>query len=118
MGWITSDGQYYGGDRQGEDEYIPDRPDVFYVPTFIEAFTNEHGYTTPAHWGWLYSHQEYLKPIRRERNRLLHLTDWTVNQTAWEEYRQQLRDLPNSLAELGEPVWPTPPGPLNDDFHP
>ena len=52
--------------------------------------------------------------LRRERDNLLHDTDWwassdlsiTDAQTA---YRQALRDLP-ATADPASPVWPTAPG--------
>jgi hypothetical protein len=53
--------------------------------------------------------------LRRERNSLLHDTDWwassdlsmSEDQTS---YRQALRDLPATVADPANPTWPVAPG--------
>ncbi|MDZ7894167.1 MAG: tail fiber assembly protein [Sphingobium sp.] len=59
-----------------------------------------------------------LNAIRAERNARLAACDWTqmpdgpltVGQVAaWRTYRQQLRDLPESIADPRNPIWPTRP---------
>ena len=56
--------------------------------------------------------------IRIVRNRLLAECDWTQipdaplteeQKEAWREYRQALRDIPQTFATPGEVMWPTPP---------
>ena len=53
--------------------------------------------------------------IRRRRNRLLAdcdytgAEDWPGDKAAWAQYRQALRDLPQTCATPGAVVWPTPP---------
>jgi hypothetical protein len=56
--------------------------------------------------------------VRGERNGLLSNSDWTQlddapltdeQQEAWERYRQELRDLPQTYTRVSEVVWPTPP---------
>jgi len=54
--------------------------------------------------------------VRAERNRALEESDWragkdVVLSTAWKEYRQALRDLPQDHAEANDAAdsWPTPP---------
>ena len=53
--------------------------------------------------------------VRVNRDRMLVESDWTqvndapVDQAAWAEYRQALRDLPASTTDPREAVWPTPP---------
>lgn len=54
--------------------------------------------------------------IRVERNRLLSLSDWTQlpdapvqNKTQWSEYRQQLRDLPQTIQDPSNFIWPSAP---------
>lgn len=55
--------------------------------------------------------------VRKKRNFILKSTDWTLtpgsslNQSAWVEYRQQLRDLPQRFKEnqLNKLVWPVQP---------
>ena len=56
--------------------------------------------------------------LRHERNRLLSLCDWTQlsdvvlsdeDKQAWNQYRQQLRDLPLQYQKAYEAVWPKIP---------
>lgn len=54
--------------------------------------------------------------IRLLRNELLAKTDWTQardvtlsNDSSWQTYRQQLRDIPTSTSNPDEIVWPTKP---------
>ena len=55
--------------------------------------------------------------IRTKRDQLIKDSDWTmtadasVNQAAWAEYRQKLRDLPQTYAKTGPEsvVWPAQP---------
>jgi len=52
---------------------------------------------------------------RTQRDALLSQSDWTqvpdapVDQQAWAEYRQALRDLPQQAGFPQEVVWPNPP---------
>lgn len=62
-------------------------------------------------------HQQSL--LRSQRNHLLQRSDWTQladvsvsNKELWDNYRQALRDLPETyadIASLDEVTWPTPP---------
>ena len=63
--------------------------------------------------------------IRTKRDQLIRESDWTmvqdatVNQAAWAQYRQILRDLPQTFAATGPEsvIWPTAPstsGPNSD----
>jgi hypothetical protein len=55
--------------------------------------------------------------IRTKRDQLIKASDWTmipdatVNQASWAQYRQILRDLPQTYAATGPEsvVWPKPP---------
>lgn len=53
--------------------------------------------------------------LRKERNKILALSDWTqvadapVDQAAWAAYRQALRDLPANTTDPANPVWPSKP---------
>lgn len=55
--------------------------------------------------------------LRIERNMKLAACDWTqvsdapVDQAAWAAYRQALRDLPASIDDPDDVIWPTPPSP-------
>lgn len=57
---------------------------------------------------------ERLANVRARRNSILAASDWTQASDSplsqqlkdkWKQYRQELRDLPDS----GKPYWPTPP---------
>jgi hypothetical protein len=64
--------------------------------------------------------QEALEALRRERNIKLAMSDWTQlpdlplneeQKAAWAEYRQALRDIPNTgVFEQNLIQWPQPPG--------
>jgi hypothetical protein len=56
--------------------------------------------------------------LRRERKNLLSDSDWTQGrdsplttekQDEWVAYRQALRDLPSTVTDPTNVVWPTPP---------
>lgn len=73
-----------------------------YVPIFLPEEITE------AKW----------EALRQERDKLLYQTDWTqlpVNpltaeqKVAWETYRQQLRDLPDTTIDIDNVIWPTSP---------
>jgi hypothetical protein len=59
--------------------------------------------------------EELAKQVRTERDRLLSASDWTqvadapVDQAAWAEYRQALRDVPEQEGFPENVVWPTKP---------
>jgi hypothetical protein len=61
----------------------------------------------PDEWVW--------ERLRLRRDALLVASDWTqvidapVDQNAWAEYRQALRDLPESVNDPREVVWPEAP---------
>ncbi len=57
-----------------------------------------------------------LADLRAQRTAKLSASDWTQladapaqTKAAWVTYRQQLRDLPATVADPSAPVWPTPP---------
>lgn len=60
-----------------------------------------------------------LIQLRADRNEKLSDCDWTQLPDAplseeqkelWQEYRQALRDLPETVSDLNNIVWPTKPG--------
>lgn len=62
--------------------------------------------------------EEQWKKIREERNKLLLNCDWTQlsdtnvseqDRILWSAYRQQLRDLPSTITDPFDVVWPVPP---------
>jgi len=62
--------------------------------------------------------EEAWAALRGRRDWLLGKTDWTqvpdapVDQAAWAEYRQALRDLPEQTEDPRDVVWPEPPAPI------
>ena len=57
-----------------------------------------------------------MKMLRMERNAKLAETDWTQsrdvtlsNDSAWQTYRQALRDITDSATSLDDVTWPTKP---------
>ena len=57
-------------------------------------------------------------PIREERDRLLSACDWTQTndvpltaeqKAAWADYRQALRDIPQSFDSADDVIWPEAP---------
>jgi hypothetical protein len=70
--------------------------------------------------------EEIWEPIRRERNRLLAESDWTmvadipgdVNLREWEIHRQRLRDLPSLYENPKDVIFPrSPECRADDDFN-
>jgi hypothetical protein len=66
------------------------------------------------------SYNSGLEKAREQRNSLLFYSDWTQGpdvalsleeKQAWAEYRQLLRDLPDTVDEFGGFTLPTPPNP-------
>ena len=70
------------------------------------------------------SDEELWENIRKERNERLQLSDWTQvldlplekNYLAWQDYRQILRDIPQSFNSPLEVKWPTEPSKLDKDY--
>lgn len=59
--------------------------------------------------------EQEAEEVRTQRDALLKETDWTqvadapVDQSAWADYRQALRDVPQQEEFPQEVVWPTKP---------
>jgi hypothetical protein len=53
--------------------------------------------------------------LRDERNSKLYESDWTqlpdsnVDKQSWAEYRQKLRDLPETVTDINNVTWPVEP---------
>ena len=60
-------------------------------------------------------HPDLAAEARQQRNALLAASDWTqvadapVDQQAWAAHRQQLRDLPETVTDFENIVWPQQP---------
>lgn len=64
------------------------------------------------------SNEILLERLRNERNNRLTACDWTQlpdapltsdQRTAWQTYRQALRDFPATCTDPANPTWPTEP---------
>jgi hypothetical protein len=112
QGYIETDahdGTHYVKD--GELITYPDRPSDdhgfdFILEQWVDTKTDE------------IRAQEALGVLRRERNIKLAMSDWTQmpdsplsqeQRQAWAEYRQALRDLPQSNLDLDAVKWPQQP---------
>lgn len=63
--------------------------------------------------------EDKLLEIRSKRQSLLSACDWTQltdavlsieEKAAWQEYRQALRDIPQTFVDPNDVVWPVAPG--------
>jgi hypothetical protein len=96
--------------------------DLNVLPNLVEA--------TEGGIGWSYENGSFIKPprnltaewvaVRYRRDELLQASDvnvlpdrWAVmtteQQTAWSTYRQALRDIPTSVGDPADVVWPESP---------
>ena len=112
QGYIETDahdGTHYVKD--GELTTYPDRPSDDHLFDFIlEQWVDTKTDGIRA--------QEALEALRRERNIKLAMSDWTQmpdspltqeQRQAWADYRQALRDLPQSNLDLDAVKWPQQP---------
>ena len=60
--------------------------------------------------------EDDMRVIRSERDRRIAESDWTqlpdvpeATKTAWQAYRQALRDVPGNYTNMIDVVWPTKP---------
>jgi len=82
-----------------------------------EQYFSPDWYQDPITNEWKLSEPILIRRVRAERGRLLHISDWTQlvdtplgnKRTAWETYRQALRDIPQQAGFPFDVVWPTPP---------
>jgi hypothetical protein len=100
---------------KGEVEAIENSP-YFQFPYTIEELTEEEiavNREKKRQLDWI--------PFREQRDQLLRESDWTQisdyaliseeEKALWAEYRQALRDLPETYPNSDDIVWPTPPNP-------
>jgi len=86
---------------------------------FIGNPPNRHAIYNGTDWEW--DAEAFMQDIRALRNSKLGASDWTQvpdapltddEKSAWQSYRQELRDFPSTLdnpASLAEIVWPMQP---------
>ncbi len=83
--------------------------------TEMEASGNVSEYVAPPVLPTPQSAPSTEQEIRKQRNQLLAVSDWTqvadapVDQAAWKAYRQALRDVPQQEGFPEDVIWPTPP---------
>jgi len=103
----------------------PEKPEQPYPSWTYDEDTNEWVPPVPkpddnAEWGeeaqeWTPGPEVLALDARATRDRLLKDSDWTqlpdapVDQAAWAEYRQALRDLPQQSGFPADINWPTQP---------
>jgi hypothetical protein len=63
---------------------------------------------------WIWPEAVSLDKLRKKRNRLLAETDWWASSDLnisdqQKSYRQALRDLPATSADIENPIWPEKP---------
>jgi hypothetical protein len=89
-----------------------------------EPLTDNWIESSVAGIGWGYDGSHFIAPldpvptveeVRAKRDRLLAASDWTqvldapVDQAAWAEYRQALRDVPQQEGFPTDVAWPVKP---------
>ena len=110
-------------DTEGEAQALVDLliskgdTDAFYIPTPRDDIM--HVRVNPSNKSVTVDASEASSKafvaLRRERDNLLHDTDWWASSDlsiteAQTTYRQALRDLPANTADAANPVWPVAPG--------
>lgn len=107
---ISEDSNYIIGSYAPDKYYIEDNSAF--------EFVEKPDYPVIFNWelkNWEWDEETTWANLRKERNRLLTACDWTqipdatANKEAWLDYREKLRDLPNSTVDPRYPDWPTPP---------
>ena len=104
---------------QLKSEYVYDMVEHKFV--HIGLPPNPHAEWNPETGDWSWDTELLEQDIRRERNRLLTLSDWTQlpdsplssdMKDAWSSYRQELRDITSNLegvSSLLDVNWPIQP---------
>ena len=92
----------------GDDIWITVEPSDEAAVTTVVAAHDGATSLSSTHW----------RMVRNKRNRLLAECDWTsvtdsqlsdANQTSWQEYRQNLRDVPQNQNDPENITWPDAP---------
>ena len=100
FGWSDASNKVYANLVIHDDQY--DKPS--------QAFLEAELATLQAAHPW--------RVVRGNRDDLLRKSDWTAvtdtvlseaDQTAWAEYRQELRDIPQTYDDADDVVWPDAP---------
>jgi len=94
-------------------------PDTHYIKNGkVVAYPNKPDH--PCHFdfkngSWLIDEVRCWVDLRQKRDLALSKSDWTqvsdapANQAAWSEYRQKLRDLPQTTNDPTNVAWPDKP---------
>lgn len=119
--YVTKDNMPDGceGPAQLRNEYTYDMVEHKFV--HIGLPPNPHAEWNPESGDWSWDSELLEQDVRRERNRLLTLSDWTQMsdsplssdmRDAWSSYRQELRDITSNLegvSSLLDVNWPVQP---------
>ena len=80
------------------------------------ARMNENNAKPAEELGPVPTAEDDMRVIRSERDRRIAESDWTqlpdvpeATKTAWQAYRQALRDVPGNYTNMIDVVWPTKP---------
>jgi hypothetical protein len=101
-GFMDTEGNYYEGDLQMNDQVVPRRPSHLHTWDGMQ---------------WVFDNNKALESIRQQRDQLLKESDYTDSpntpldpevKTQWITYRQQLRDFP-ATCDPNNLVWPEKP---------
>jgi hypothetical protein len=88
---------------------------VYFGEVYEKALAGEFGLIEPYVPPPPQTDDEIASEVRAERDRLLAASDWTqvldapVDQAAWAEYRQALRDVPQQEGFPTDVAWPIKP---------
>jgi len=100
FGWSDSDNKIYANLVIHDDQY--DKPSQASLEAELATLQAAHPWSI----------------VRGNRDGLLRKSDWTAvtdsalgeaDQTAWAEYRQELRDIPQTYDDADDVVWPDAP---------
>ena len=119
--YVTEDNMPEGCANMAQlrNEYTYDMTEHKFV--HIGLPPNPHAEWNPETGDWSWDTELLEQDVRRERNRLLTLSDWTQMsdsplstdmKDAWATYRQELRDITNALdgiQSLEDVPWPNTP---------
>lgn len=110
-GSIEENPEYVIQDSYTVKEVDDDFDSEFKIITLVDGEVNIEEEDLLALW-----EEQRLPMLRQERDKRLVESDWTQGadvpesiKTAWQPYRQALRDITNTYTSLDDVVWPDKP---------